>query len=95
MTIPRGRDAAVTLSALAEMNGCSRREVEAFIQQARLNGTPICTGPEGAWIGTDEEALAWCERQRSRAIHLIESAQGVQRGVEARRATQEGFPWAA
>lgn len=95
MTIPRGRDNAVTIGALAEANGITRREVEAFIQQARLDGSPIVSGSDGVWLGTDQEALAWCERQRSRAVHLMESAQGVQRGVEARRARQEGFPWAA
>jgi predicted DNA-binding transcriptional regulator YafY len=92
------RDHARTIGELSESLKVSRREVEQAVQDARLDGVPIVSASEGLWIGTDEEALAWCEKQRSRAIHLMESAQGVQRGVEARRAIragQEGFPWAA
>lgn len=87
---------ARTIGELAEALRVSRREIEAAIQAARLDGVPIVSGSEGVWIGTDEEALAWAERQHSRANHLHESAQGVERGVEARRAIGQGvMPWAA
>ena len=79
-----GRDHARTIGELAETLNVPRRVIEESIQAARLDGVPIVSGSEGVW--SDAEALAWCERQRSRAIHLMESAQGVQRGVEARRA---------
>ena len=96
MTIPRGRDAAVTLSALAEMNGCSRREVEAFIQQARLNGTALITGNEGVWRAeTPQEARDMANRLRSRAIHQMETAQALERAADAMTVSQEEFPWAA
>ena len=85
----RSADAAITLSELAERMGVSRREAEAAVQEARLAGEPIVSGPRGLWIGTDEEALAWCERARARAIHQLETVKGVQAGVEARRARQE------
>ena len=82
-----GRDNARTIGELAETLNAPRRVIEESIQAARLDGVPIVSGSEGMWIASDDaEALAWCERQRSRAIHLMESAQGVQRGVEARRA---------
>jgi biotin operon repressor len=87
--------AARSIGAIAESAGVSRREVEQAVQDARLSGLPVVSSSKGLWLGTDAEALAWCERQRSRAIHLIESAQGVEKGVQARRATQEAFPWAA
>ena len=90
------RAAARTIGELAESLNLPRRVIEAEVQQARLDGHPIVSGPEGLWIGTDTEALAWVERQRSRAIHLMESAQGVQRGVERRRAIGEQETlWAA
>ena len=87
--------AAKTIGDIAESARVSRREVEAAVQDARLHGVPVVSSSKGLWLGSDAEALAWCERQRSRAIHLMESAQGVQRGVERRAARQEGFPWAA
>ena len=77
--------AARTIGDIAESARVSRREVEASIQQARLDGYPVVSSAHGVWLGTDQEALAWCERQRSRAIHLMQSAQGVQRGVERRQ----------
>ena len=99
MTVTRylyvGADRPTTYSELAERMGITRREAEAAVQDARLHGEPIVSGPRGLWLGCDAEALAWCERQRSRAVKLMESAQGVQRGVERRTAAQEAFPWAA
>lgn len=100
MTVTRylyvGADRPTTYSELAERMGITRREAEAAVQDARLHEEPIVSGPRGLWLASsDSEALAWCERQRSRAIHLMESAQGVQRGVERRTAAQEAFPWAA
>lgn len=80
---------AKTLGQIAESANVSRREVEQAVQDARLSGMPVVSSSKGLWLGTDAEALAWCERQRSRAIHLMESAQGVQRGVERRGASQE------
>jgi biotin operon repressor len=81
---------ARTIGELAESLRVSRREIEKAAQDARLEGVPIVSASEGLWLGNDEEALAWCEKQRNRAIHLMESAQGVQRGVEARRAIRAG-----
>lgn len=89
-----GQDGAIKYPELAERMGVSEREAQDAVQHARLQGEPIVSGNPGLWIATsDAEALAWCERQRSRAIHLMESAQGVQRGVEARRATVEQTSW--
>lgn len=85
-----GADHPTTYSELAERMGVTHREAMTAVQEARVAGEPIVAGSRGLWLGTDEEALAWCERQRSRGITLMESAQGVQRGVEARRATRAG-----
>jgi hypothetical protein len=93
-----GADRPTTYSELAERMGITHRQAEIAVQEARLNHEPIVSGSRGLWLAaTDEEALAWVERQRSRAIHLMESAQGVQRGVEARRAIgeQTSIGWAA
>ena len=81
----RSADSATSLSELAEKMGVSRREAEQAVQDARMAGEPIVSGPRGLWIGSDAEALEWCERARSRAIHQLETVQAVQRGVERRR----------
>jgi hypothetical protein len=81
-----GADRPSTYDDIAERAGITRRQAEIAVREARLSGEPILGGSRGMYIAsTDAEALAWCERQRSRAISLMESAQGVQRGVERRR----------
>lgn len=81
----RSADSATSLSELAERMGVSRREAEQAVQDARMAGEPIVSGPRGLWIGTDAEALEWCERARSRALNQLATVQAVQRGVERRR----------
>ena len=86
---------ALTIGEIAEAADVSRREVEQAVQDARLSGLPIVSSGKGLWLGTDAEALAWCERAHARAIHQLETVKGVRAGVERRGARQEGFPWAA
>jgi hypothetical protein len=86
--VGRSADTAVTLSTIAERARVSRREVEQAIQEARLHGHPLITSAKGAWLGTDAEALEWCERARSRVLHQLETIKAVEGGVVARRADQ-------
>ena len=87
--------AAKSIGTIAESAGATRREVEQAVQDARLSGLPIVSSSKGLWLGTDAEALAWCERAHARAIHQLETVKGVRAGVERRGARQEGFHWAA
>lgn len=89
-------DSAVTLSAIAERAGVSRREVEAAIQSARLAGVPLITSQKGVWRAESPvEARAMAERLRSRAVHQMETAQALDRAADAMTAEQEVMPWAA
>ena len=77
---------ARTYGEIAESAGVTRREVEQAVQDARLSGLPIVSSGKGLWLGTDAEALAWCERAHARAIHQLETVKGVRAGVERRGA---------
>lgn len=88
-------DTPIPLSELAELSGMTRREAEQAIQDARLAGHPIVSDPRGMKLGTDAEALEWCQRASRRVMHQLETVKAVERGVERRRARQGGFPWAA
>lgn len=79
----RGADAARTLSAIAELAGCSRREVEAYVQSARLAGVPIVSGSEGVWIATTpQEAQEAADRLRTRAMHQLETSAALRRAAD-------------
>lgn len=78
------QDTAVTLSAIADAAGVSRREVEQAIQQARLDGIPLITSGRGVWRAeTAQEARSMAERLRSRAITQMTTAQALDRAADA------------
>lgn len=90
------QDTAVTLSAIADAAGVSRREVEQAIQQARLDGIPLITSGRGVWRAqTPQEAREWVKAQRSRAIHLMESAAGVERWADQQDSAGQASLWEA
>ena len=45
-----GRDRAVTIGALAELAGTSRRAVELAKDALIDDGAPVASGPEGIWL---------------------------------------------
>ena len=82
-----GRDHARTIGELAEALNVPRREVEASIQSARLDGVPIISGSEGVWLATrPQEAREAASRLRSRAIHQMETAAALERWADAQEA---------
>lgn len=66
--IPLGKDNAISCRKLAEKMGCSERDVQAAVLQARADGYPICSTPgDGYYIPeTVNEALAYYYAQRKR-----------------------------
>ena len=52
------RTHARTIGSLSESLKVSRREIEAAVQAARLNGVPIVSGSEGLWISDSPEEVA-------------------------------------
>ena len=72
------RDHARTIGDLTEALRVSRREVEASVQQARLDGVPIVSGSEGLWIATTpQEALEAAQALRRRAITQLVTARAL------------------
>ena len=53
-----GRDHARTIGSLSESLNVSRREIEAAVQAARLDGIPVVSGSEGLWISDSPEEVA-------------------------------------
>ena len=49
---------ARTIGELAEALRVSRREIEAAVQAARIDGVPIVSGSEGLWISDSPEEVA-------------------------------------
>lgn len=84
-----GADRPTTYPVLAERMGVTEREAMQAVQDARLASEPILSGARGLWLASSpQEAREWAQRQRSRAIHLMESAQGVERWADAQAGEQ-------
>lgn len=65
----------LTKRILAEKAGTTQREVEAFIQDARLKGSPILSDSDGYRLCYDPSELRRCaERLRSRAMTQLSTA---------------------
>ena len=80
-------DRPTTYPVLAERMGVTEREAQEAVQEARLAHVPILSGARGLWLASSpQEAREWAQRQRSRAVHLMESAQGVERWADEREA---------
>ena len=83
MNLPRGRDSAITYGALAERLGIPRRSIEKAVRQMRLDGIPVITGNDGAWVAeSPQEAREQAGRLRSRAIHIMEPAAALERWAD-------------
>ena len=59
--IPLGKDNAISCRKLAEKMGCSERDVQAAVLQARAEGYPICSTPNNGYFMpmSVDEALAY------------------------------------
>jgi hypothetical protein len=91
-----GADRPSTYAELATRMGVTHREAMRLVQEARLDGVAVVSGGRGLWLASnDAEALAWCERAHSRAIHQLETVKAVRDGVAARRAIGEQTTWLA
>ena len=78
--LKRGRDAGRTLGDLAESMGVTRRQIEASVQQLKLDGFPVATGREGVWLEeTSVGMMAQYRALRSRALSQLRGAAAVKR----------------
>jgi biotin operon repressor len=91
-----GKDRAVTIGTLQEQLGVSRRAVEKAIESMRLEGVPVCTGSEGAWLSTDaRELYAHAARLRSRAIHVLLGARALRATARRHEKVRQTTIWDA
>lgn len=96
MNIPRGRDNAITYGELADRLNVPRRSVEKAVREMRLNGIPIVTGNDGAWVATSpQEAREAAERLRSRGIHIYEAAAALDRWADVAELSGQPTLWEA
>ena len=63
-----GADRAVTLGALAEKMGTSRRVVERALQELREQGAPVCSDGSGVWLGDRADLDATLASLRRRLV---------------------------
>ncbi len=102
MTLDRPMTFAEVLSttpiikkALADKMQIHPRLIEAAVQQARLEGHPICSDSDGYWLGTAEEVLACSQRLRRRAINQLLTSRALRRTARRMAAPQIELPRAA
>jgi hypothetical protein len=90
-----GRDRARTIGSLQETLGVSRRIIEKAIEQLRLEGCEVCTGPDGAYLSLDSaELYQHAQALRSRAIHILLGARALRATARRHeRAQQTTLPW--
>ena len=74
-----GRAAALRKVDIARRLGIPTRQVEAEIQQLRLNGEPIVSDDHGYWLGTPEEVRVCADRLRRRAGHQLVTSRAMRR----------------
>lgn len=76
-------DRPQTKRLLAARAGCSTREVEAFIQEERLDGWPILSNSDGYWLSNDPAEIRKCaERLRSRALTQLQTAASLKEAAD-------------
>ena len=88
------RTHARTIGELAESLRVSRREIEASVQAARLDGVPIVSGSEGLWIAsTPQEALEAAQALRRRAITQLVTARALRAAGKRMAAIRQQTLW--
>ena len=72
MILPLLYGVPTPISELADRLGVSRRQVERAVEQARVEGLPICTGPGGVWL-TDDPAELRVQYRRLRSRYITQA----------------------
>lgn len=89
--LPRGRDAAVSIGALAERLKLARRTVEQSCQSIAADGIwPLVAGNEGVWIATSSvEVDAYLASLRHRALEILRRYAAVKEAGRRMEGTQQ------
>lgn len=77
--IPYGAKYAVSQETLAQILDTDKRQVRLYIEQARRQGVPICSGNEGYFLPlTPAEALPYIIAQKRRILTAVTVVQAVE-----------------
>ena len=94
MNLPRGRDAAVSISTLAERHGLSRRTVEKELERLVKAGTPIIACANGVFLAqAPQEARQYASSLKGRVVAVQARISALERwadGVEVEQTTLFG-----
>lgn len=62
--IPYGKKNAISQTRLSDLMGCEKTELRAYIQNARIDGIPICSipGVTGYYFSDEEPEVLECYR---------------------------------
>jgi predicted TIM-barrel enzyme len=86
MTIPRGRDAAQSIGALAEASGQSDRAVERKVLAMVLDGTPIVACENGIYVSDSADEIdAYADSLEDRIRSQLQRIRALRKAAEARR----------
>jgi hypothetical protein len=96
VTIPKGRDAAQSIGALAEASGQSRRAVERKLEEYVLSGVPIIACERGVYIAESAvEVRAYVESLRGRIRAVQGRISALEAAAERMGPARQETLWAA
>jgi hypothetical protein len=89
----RGRDGARTIGDLAETLKLPRRQVEEAVQTLRLAEWPVCSGPEGMWLGDSADLLQTLASLRGRLRSQYATYRALRRALARLSDSQQTTLW--
>ena len=96
MILHRGRDAAESISSIAERTGQSRRAVERELERMAHNGVPVIACERGVYLAqTPAEARSYAESLRGRIVAIQGRISALERWAEVEEMSGQGTLWAA
>lgn len=81
----RGRDNAEPIGSLAERLKLTRRQVEQGIQELRLRGVAVCSGPDGIWLGDVHDLEETVATLKHRIDQQRRTLQALEKSIEDHR----------
>ena len=91
--LPRGKAHAVSMSHLADVLGCSERDIRAMIHRARCDGAIIAGDSSGYYLPeTREELIRWYKLAKKRSLSglkALKSARQQLRELEGQQGMED------
>ena len=88
--LPHGKSRAVSMKHLADVFGCTEREVRAMIHRARCDGSIICGDSNGYYLPeTREELMRWYRLARKRSLSGLKALKAARQQLREMEGQQE------